>query len=206
MKRVRNLVLAGTLGSVLATGYIATPFATAWTIREAIKAGDSAYLETKIEWQSVRATLKESLGKFAFSANGDMAEMPANPSLWQRIKTYIGQGALDRFIETTVTPTGMSGLLNLRKGYQTALVGDETKTRPPFLTRVRHVWSRVTRAEFKSVDRFEMDMIDKQAPERTIACVLERRGLEWKMTELRVKSTEPAKLARMQAQTAAVVR
>lgn len=204
MKLVRRLVLAGAVGSVLAAGYIATPFATAWTIREAIKAGDSSYLEHKIEWPTVRSTLKESLGKFAFSASGDMTEMPAKPTLWQKIKTYVGKGALDRFVETTVTPTGMSGLLNLRKGYQAAIVGDEAK--PPLFTRMASVWSRVTRAEFKSFDRFEMDMIDKHAPERTIACVLERRGIEWKMTELRVQTTEPGKLAKMQAQTVAFVR
>jgi len=204
MKLVRRLVIAATVFSLLAAGYIASPFVTAWTIREAIKAGDSAYLEHKIEWPTVRASLKQSLGKFAFSASGDMTELPASPTLWQKIKTYVGQGALDRFVETTVTPTGMSGLLSLRKGYQAALTGDDVK--PPLLTRMRSVWSRVTRAEFHSFDRFEMDMIDKHAPERTIACVLERRGVEWKMTELRVKTTDPAKLAKMENQTAALAR
>jgi hypothetical protein len=202
MKLVRRLCMLGAMLGVLAGGYVAAPFATAWTIREAIKAGDSAYLEDKIEWTSVRATLKESLGKFAFSATGDMSEAAATPTVWQRIKAYVGQGALDKFVETTVTPTGMAGLLNMRKAYQTKISGEDAAARPPVWVRMRKVWSRVTRAEFASMDRFEMDMIDKAAPERTIACVLERRGLWWKMTELRVKSTDPSKRAAMQAQAA----
>ena len=202
MKLVRRLVFVSAVFAMLAGGYIATPILTAWTIREAIKAGDSEYLEDKIEWTSVRATLKDSLGKFAFGASGEMREAPASPTVWQRIKAYAGQGALDRFVETTVTPTGMSGLLGIRKVYQTKIVGEDLAERPHVLVRMRKVWSRVTRAEFKTMDRFEMDMIDKAAPERTIACVLERRGLWWKMTELRVKSTDLSKLALVQAQAA----
>ncbi len=202
MKLVRRLLLVCAVLGMLAGGYVATPFMTAWTIREAIKAGDSDYLEGKIEWTSVRATLKESLGKFAFSASGEMNEAPATPTVWQRIKSYVGQGALDKFVDTTVTPTGMSGLLGIRKTYQTRIAGEDTAARPPIWVRMRKVWSRVTRAEFASLDRFEMDMIDKAAPERTIACVLERRGLWWKMTELRVKSTDQSKLAAVQAQAA----
>lgn len=199
MKLVRRLLFVCAVMGVMAGGYIATPFVTAWTIREAIKDGDSAYLEGKIEWTSVRATLKDSLGKFAFNARGDMSEVTGAPTVWQRIKAYVGQGALDKFVDTTVTPTGMSGLLNMRKAYQTNIAGDDPAARPPVWVRARKVWARVTRAEFASMDRFEMDMIDKTAPERTIACVLERRGLWWKMTELRVKATDPAKRALVQA-------
>lgn len=199
MKLVRRLLFVCAVMGVMAGGYVATPFVTAWTIREAIKAGDSEYLEGKIEWTSVRATLKESLGKFAFSASGEMSDAPVVPSVWQRIKTYVGQGALDKFVDTTVTPTGMAGLLNMRRTYQTKIAGEDSSARPPVWVRMRKVWSRVTRAEFATMDRFEMDMIDKTAPERTIACVLERRGLWWKMTELRVKSTDPSKRALVQA-------
>lgn len=202
MRLVRRLLFVCAVFGILAGGYVATPFMTAWTIREAIKAGDSEYLEEKIEWTSVRATLKESLGKFAFSASGEMSEAPVSPTVWQRIKTYVGQGALDKFVETTVTPTGLSGLLGIRKSYQNKIAGEDPAARPPVWVRMRKVWSRVTRAEFKTMDRFEMDMIDKAAPERTIACVLERRGLWWKMTELRVKSTDSSKMALVQAQSA----
>jgi hypothetical protein len=89
----------------------------------------------------------------------------------------------------------MSGLFTMRKTYQQVVDGDTAAARPPVWERIRRVWSRVTRAEFKSTDRVEMDMIDKAAPERTIQTTFERRGWEWKLTELRVAPTSADKLA-----------
>jgi hypothetical protein len=199
LKLLRKLAWLGLMGSVLASAYAAVPFYTAWTIREAIKANDSAYLQDKIEWTSVRSTLKESLGKFAFNASGEMTQAPEKPGLWQRIKAFVGRGAVDKFVDTTVTPTGMAGLFELRKAYKGAAAAvtgvDDGATKLPLWTRVSHFWKRVTRAEFIALDRFEMDVIDKDAPERSFAAVLELRGLGWKMTELRVKTTDPAKVA-----------
>ena len=46
---MRRLLLVA--GLVMATaGYIAWPFHTAWSIREAVKSGDSAYLARHFEW------------------------------------------------------------------------------------------------------------------------------------------------------------
>jgi Protein of unknown function (DUF2939) len=186
---VWTLVLLGTLGAA----YVATPFLTAWTIREAIKSNDSAYLEKKIDWVSVRATLKESLGKFAFGPGEDLvgATEPPKPTMWQRIKSYVGRGAVDRFVDTTITPTGMAGLFTARKAMETHVTGvEDPAKRPPIWERMRRVWSRVTRAEFVRLDRFEMEMLDKNAPDRTIHCVLELRNYHWMMTEIRVKPTK----------------
>jgi Protein of unknown function (DUF2939) len=192
LKTLRRLVAVTTVIALVAGAYIAVPFWTAWTIREAIKANDSAYLTDKIVWPSVRTTLKESLQSYSLTGAAapiDGEQTAAKPSLWQRIKTYVGKGAVDQFVETTVTPTGMGALLNMRKAYETNVVGAPAE-RPPIWERMRRVWSKVTRAEFKSFDRFEMDMIDKNEPSRTISAVLERKGFEWLMTELRVKATD----------------
>jgi hypothetical protein len=194
LKTVRRLFAVVMVVGLFAGAYIALPFWTAWTIREAIKSNDSAYLQDKIVWTSVRATLKDSLQSYALAGHAGLdasIDQPAKPSMWQRMKSYVGKGAVDRFVETTVTPTGMGALLGARKAYETNLAAaPDPALRPPIWERMRRVWSKVTRAEFKSFDRFEMDMIDKTAPERTIACVLERRGLQWLMTELRVRATD----------------
>lgn len=201
LKWLRLILTTATIGVVLVAGYIAAPFWTAWTIREAIKSSDAAYLEHKIEWTTVRETLKESLTQMAMSSATGTAEAPDHPSIWLRMKTYLSKGAVDKFVEATVTPTGMAGLFSMRKTSQ-ANVSGEVKQRHPVWERVQSVWSRVTRAEFKSLSRFEMDMIDKQAPERTIKCVLELRGLEWKMTQLRIT---PSKETSTSAKISAVL-
>ena len=194
-KLLRRLTAIVMLGGLVAGAYIAVPLWTAWTIREAIRDNDSAYLEHKIEWTSVRVSLKESLQKFAFNKAGEMTAAPEKPGLWQRIKSYVGRGAVDKFVETTVTPTGLASVFQMRKTYNETLGTGEAVVKPPLFERIRRVWARVTRAEFAAISRFEMDMIDKQAPERTINCVLELRGFEWKMTELRVKATSPEQAA-----------
>ncbi|NJM55698.1 MAG: DUF2939 domain-containing protein, partial [Verrucomicrobiae bacterium] len=68
IKLVRRLALISFIVVIAAGAYVAGPFYTAWTIREAVVDNDSAYLERKIAWTSVRATLKESLSTYAVTS------------------------------------------------------------------------------------------------------------------------------------------
>ena len=83
-----RLALTGAALAVLAgAAYIASPFWAAWSLREAIRTSDTAVLERKIEWDSVRATLKESLVKHAKLVPEIAADNEAvRPGLWQRVK------------------------------------------------------------------------------------------------------------------------
>ena len=188
LKRLKLIVISGVLLTAGVSAYVAAPFWTAWTIREAIKINDAPYLETKIEWLTVRATLKESLIAMAGSGRNGTILSPEPASIWQQVKSYLSKGAVERFVDATVTPTGMAGLFSMRKTYRPA-ASAEQKERLSNWQRMAAVWSRVSRAEFKGLRRFEMDMSDHLAPGRTISCVLELRGLVWKMTELRVFPT-----------------
>jgi hypothetical protein len=199
IKLLRRLLVLTLLAGLVTGAYVATPFWTAWSIREAIKANDSAYLERKIEWAAVRKTLKASLGKYSLMSGGELAEPPAKPSWWQRTKAYFGQGAIDRFVDTAVTPTGLNGVLTMRKA---AFGVEDPAKQPALVDRMRRLWSRVTRAEFVRADRLELEMIDKYEPERTIACALELRGFEWIMTEIAVKPTSKDKAAAVRLQLA----
>jgi len=190
------VIVSLTIGS-----YIVAPLWTAWSIREAVHANDSAYLERKIEWDSVRSSLKASLVGFSISASGELKPTVEKPSLWQQLMSSLGHGAIDQFVNATVTPTGMSGLLKMRKAYHAN--ADDAAARPPLLTRLRHVWSHITRAEFLGFTTFDMDMIDRDAPERTINCTLELKGFEWKLTQLRVKLTDPVQAQRFKGLQAA---
>ena len=46
MKKLLLVLMAGT---VLAIGYVAYPILTVWSIREAIRTGNSTYIEAKLE-------------------------------------------------------------------------------------------------------------------------------------------------------------
>jgi len=187
MKRI----LAGVFALVLlAAGFVASPFVTAWLIREAVKSGDSEYLESKIEWPRVRATMKASLGRMAdLPEYADVGGTEAKPGLWKRFKNYLGRNAVENFVESYVTPEGLPELFSYRKAYRRTVLGDATDPSTlPFHERVSHFWHRVKRAEFKSPTLFEIVMADSHDPNRLIVSLFELHGFEWRLMELHIKS------------------
>lgn len=181
------------VAAVLMAGgtYLASPFVTAWYIREAIKTGNSAYLAEKVEFASVKETLKPTVSRMVF----DLPEAPAEgakPSLWQRTKAYFGQGAVDRMLDSYMTPEGLPQLFQYGKTYRERVKGQvEEPAGMPLHERAWRVWQRVKRADFVTLTRFEMTMADKFEPDRLIDGVLEFKGYTWKLTELRIRSEGP---------------
>ena len=185
----RRLLTVTLLGALLVSAaYIAVPFWTAWAIREAIKTGDSAYLARKIDFASVRETLRPSLAQVAFDMpNPDAAEPAPKPGLWKRIKAYWGRSAIDRFVDSYVTPEGLPKMFQWRKTYREATgTVEPNASAAPFRVRFAKFWSRLKRAEFKSLTSFEIEMRDQYDASRSHVALLELAGLEWKMTQLRV--------------------
>ncbi len=168
--------------------YIGAPFYTAWSLREAIRTADTATLERKIEWDSVRASLKSSLVRHAQLVPEIADEnTPNTPGLWQRVKIAFGQSMIDSFVERSVTPTGLPKMFQARKAFNSKVRGEPdpevTLTR---LERFKQFWGRLQRAEFQSFTRLEIEMKDRRSPGRHYVSLLEIKGLEWKLTELRV--------------------
>lgn len=199
---MRKLLFLAVVTFAFATAYIAAPFVTAWNIREAVKDGDSTYLAGKIDWDRVKETLKVSLASATLdlpeagasatggAVAGDSTAGPsttAKPSLWQRLKTYVGRGAVNHMVETYANAEGLPKLFAYRQTYRGA-VGhtDEPKTIANLPARIQQAWSRVRRASFVSPTRFEMEMADKSDPGRSFAGVLELEGLEWKLVSLHI--------------------
>ncbi|WP_045835779.1 DUF2939 domain-containing protein [Hyphomicrobium sp. 99] len=176
--------------------YIGSPFATAWSIREAVRNGDANYLSTAIEWPTVRETLKPSIAQIALGLPDPENDPAASTGLWTRFKAYLGQSAVDGLVEKYVTPEGLPQLFTLRAKYRdlVASEGDEAKTLP-IMDRISRAWARVKRAEFTSLTSFEIDMEDKLDPTRIYLGKLELRPAGWKLTELRIKFLATAKNA-----------
>lgn len=203
---MRGKLLTFFIGLFAIGGYVAAPFVTAWSIREAIRAGDVAYLETKVDWPKVKDTLKASMSNYAFGPTpvsntdtGDNAVAVPRPGLWQRIKSAYGRRVVASMVDTMVTPSGLPRLLSYRQGFNEKVRGipDERKTYS-LLERIQRSWKRVVRAEFLTPTRFAMEMRDKVIANRTYAGILELQGLEWRLVHLEVKRNamdEPARLA-----------
>ena len=183
----------------LAAAYIGLPFWTAFSIREAVKTGDTAFLEAKVEWRSVRETMRQSLTAHALDLPETEAleagAAPASRGLWQRVKdsvkSYAGRRVVDTFVDSYVTPAGLSQMYEVRRMYREKIKGeaDDAITLPRF-ERMKRAWARVKRAEFLSLTAFEIEMQDRFNPERSYVGLLELRGIEWKLSELRVRARD----------------
>ncbi len=168
--------------------FVASPFWAAWSLREAIKAGDTATIERKVVWDGVRTSLRASIASNTqFLPEATQAGENVRPSMWQRVKAAFGQSMLDRFIESYVTPEGLPKLFRYRKTWNGTVKGEtDDEDKGDFFERAKVFYSRMSRAEFTSLTRIEIEMTDKFAPDRRYVSVMELHGTEWKLAELRI--------------------
>jgi hypothetical protein len=177
---------------VLGAAYVAWPIYSALQIRDAIHSGDTATLARKIEWESVRASLKaslsaETLARLEADPNGP------KPSLWQRIKAVVTPKMADGVIDRYVTPQNLPYLFGIRQAYRVAAGSQEPATvlagtwlSGTPVDRLASFYRRIRRAVFYSPTRFEIEVVDKYEPERRYIGMLELRGLDWKLTGLTI--------------------
>ncbi len=187
----RSAVLIGAM--VCAAAYIAWPFHTAWSVREAVKAGNSAYLARTFEWKPVKVTLKESMSELVLGPiNASMDGKPHRKGLWASIKSYYGRSAVNTLVERYATPTGLPTLFSYGRTVRKNVLGAKDPDEGlPLPGRIANAWSRLERAAFVSLTRFEIDMRDKFEPTRVYAGVLELKDWRWKVVELRVRQNQP---------------
>lgn len=177
---------------LLCAAYIAWPFHTAWSIREAVKAGNSAYLAQHFEWPPVKATLKESMAKMVLEPiDQSVSDKPQRKGLWESFKNYYGRNVVNTLVERYATPTGLPTLFSYGRTVQKNVLGKvDPDDNQPLHRRIANAWSRIERAQFITPLRFEIDMRDKFEPERVYAGVLELKDWRWIVTELRVKQRQ----------------
>lgn len=183
---MRWLLLKAMIVVVAAGLYVASPFVSAWNMREAIKNNDSAYLTERVDWVSVKETLKPSIASLMLP---EPVEGEPRPGLWQRLKAYVGRGAVNRTIDSYMTPEGLPQLFQYGRTYREQVRGEiEEPAELTRLERAYRLWQRVKRADFVTLTRFEMTMSDKFDASKLVDATLELRGMTWTLTELRVRS------------------
>jgi hypothetical protein len=181
---------------LLATAYIGWPLYTAHTIREAMRNGDTAALSSKVEWDSVRASLKASMSAEALAALETEPGAP-KPTLWQRVKSTIAPGMASSVIDRYATPEHLPVFLGYRRIWRGTLQPVVAKSDPPtalagtwldgtFVDRFVAFYGRIRRAVFHSLTRFEIEVADRHRLDRSYTGILELKGLEWKLTSLTI--------------------
>lgn len=195
---MRSVLFKACLLVSLAAAYTASPFYTAWSIREAVRSGNAAYLQTAIDWPSVRETLKPSLPLLVASAPDSQLTPSEKPGLWQRFKDNFARSAMGRAMDNYLTPEGLPRLFEMRKMYRDYISGEPEENKLATGERLKRAWSRVKRAEFTSLTTFEVDMADKWDETRIYCGKMEFTGFGWQLKELRVKLLTTAAAAATQ--------
>lgn len=171
-----------------AAAYGAWPLYTAWSIKEAVKSGNSAYLTSHIDWAPVKVTLKESMTGMILPPVDDTSNAkPPRQGLWNSFKAYYSRTMVDHIVDRYANPSGLPQLFSygrtVRRGVLGRIDPDEGK---PLHHRIANAWARIDRAAFVTPVRFEIDLRDKFEPTRVYAGVLELKNLRWTLTQLRV--------------------
>ncbi len=193
---MRRVFFVCLLGALFAAAYGFWPLMTAWSIKEAVKSGDSGYLARHVDWAPVKVTLKESMSEMVLGrVDASAAGNPGKRSLWQRFKNYYGKSVVENLVERYANAKDLPKLFSYgRSVRRNVLLRTDPDDGLPFHERIAAAWGRVDRAAFITPTRFEIDMRDKFEPSRVYAGVLEFQDWRWIVTELRVhqRQTPPS--------------
>src|SRR5262249_38590236 len=155
---------------VLLSAYIAWPLHTFLEIREAMIGGDVAALARKVEWVSVRASLKSSISPETLARLEADPNSP-KPTMWQRVKSVVVPSLASNVIDRYVTPQNLPVLLGyrrLRNAVPMALLPQEPPTAlagtvlaGTSIDRFASFWRRLRHATFHSPGKLVVEIEDK---------------------------------------------
>jgi hypothetical protein len=201
MRRITALTGAVIAGVI----YLGSPMLAAWEIRQAIRTGDKATLEHRVDWTSVRATLNRSLApaQEVITEISEAAGAP-KPGLWSRIVRATVPILSGTAVDYYVTPEGVPQLYAWRETWRQkvrpalgmseprmALAG--TPLENTSLDEILSLLKRVDRAAFTGPTRLELEVRDRYAEHRSYRAVMALKGMTWMLTEVEVLSVEPPK-------------
>ncbi len=117
---MRKLSYAALSRSCFAARYVAYPFFTAWSIREAMRERRCRLSrdEDRVGQRAREpAPVHRRGGRFAAGCRGCGASA-GKPGLWQRLKMSMGRRAVDGIVDKYVTPEGLPQLFGVRNAYR----------------------------------------------------------------------------------------
>src|SRR5262245_53088961 len=191
MRRVLQfaLIVIGLLAA-----YVVWPIHTAVKMRDAMIAGDSQALSSRIDWSAVRSSLKASMSAEAMAKLAADPEAPA-PTTWQSIKRTVAPrlgGAIDRYL----TPENLPVLLGYHRFWR-GTVRPALISEPPTLLagtflagsvadRFASSLRRLRRAAFVSPTTLVVEIEDKYTSGRHYTATMDLQGWQWKLTGLSI--------------------
>ena len=122
---MRKLIVPLLTAVVFLTGcHFALPFWTALEIKRAIRTGDAATIESRVEWDSVRSSLRESLHQQAPQEAGrKFGRIPIIQKYVERIAVNYSRPVVDKMVESFGTADGLVRFFSWRETLSTGSLG-----------------------------------------------------------------------------------
>ena len=180
---MRKLIMPLLAAMALLTGcHFALPFWTALELKRAIRNGDAATIESRVEWDSVRTSLRQSLAQQApEEARRRFARIPIIQRFAERIAVNYSKPVVDKMVDSFGSAEGLIRFYSWRETLATG-------PKPPrtFTGIATEMSSRVKRVSFASLTRLEVVIADRTDPNRHMFSAMELRPTGWKLTEVRI--------------------
>jgi hypothetical protein len=173
---------------MLMLAYLAWPLAVAWQLRVAVKSNDIAAIEGKVDWATLRANLKQTIGSNLKEKSTD----PQRGVVTRMLIGTIGPAAAGAVIDFTVTPLTLGkvlagrsllddlGMTRQRDAGTSSAEDDpaDDPTADPLAPR------RLRWAFFESPTRFKLEATDRKVPGKRVISILALQGFRWKLVDV----------------------
>lgn len=177
---MKKWIAAALVALLLLLGYVAAgPIITINAIRTAVQAQDSRALATHVDFPVLRANLKAQVDDYLVRRAGPELQSDLFGALAVRLASGVAGGAVDAL----ATPAGIGAVLQGRSVWNRISGGgmrrDDTYASAPPRDPLQDASYR-----YETPSRFTATVPDEDgAP---IVVVLSRRGLAWKLTDIRL--------------------
>jgi hypothetical protein len=196
MSRAVRWVLA--LALTMLVAFAAWPLWSGWQLRQAMRARDVASLQSRVDWQILRANLKPRLAAAVDATANESGGVAGY------LKRVIGGAVADKGVDLFVTPANLARILagrefvttRLNKGAQTPQSVPPQQNSPPEKGPSDPVDPedpddpmpprRVRWAFFESPTRFRVEAVHPRLPNARIVAVLGLRGFAWKLVDVAI--------------------
>ena len=155
----------------------AGPYLTVNAIRDAVKTQDAGALSRQVDFPALRSSLKAQVGDRLAREMGAQAQ--DNP--FAAFGLTVASGLAGGLVDAMVTPAGLGAMMEGRKVWDRASgvpipSRDQPDVRPQPLQGASY--------RYESLSRFTATVHDEQ--DRPIVFVMTRRGLSWKLSDIRL--------------------
>jgi hypothetical protein len=163
--------------------YVAGPLWAGWNLRQAMRNRDTAGLQARVDWTTLRGNMKPRL---AAALKDDADKSGVIGGLFKRA---LGGTISDAAVDTFITPGNLSRILAGRAFVINRLPGssqplppdddpeDADDPAPP---------RRIRWAFFESPTRFRVEAVNPKLPNARIVSTLALQGLSWRLVDVEI--------------------